>query len=133
MPATGRYFEDAYGYAVWPTIARGAVGFGAAYGKGLVIEVDEAVGTSSYFQFSSGIQAGAKAFSMIIFFKDKAALDNFKAKRWQFMGQAGIDIATFGAHATPAYSEGVAVFTLTRFGLMGELAPTGTRFGFKPL
>jgi lipid-binding SYLF domain-containing protein len=46
------YFEDAYAMAVWPGITRLAFGFGGAYGKGLVVEQDEAVGTVSYWQFS---------------------------------------------------------------------------------
>ncbi len=133
LPGTSRYFEDAYAYAVWPTIGRVAFGFGGAHGKGLVVEQDEAIGTSSYWQFSSGIQAGAKTFSLIIFFRDKAALDYFKQGRIQFMGQAGIDLATIGVSGTPAYNEGVAVFALTKLGLMGELSASGVKFRFKPL
>ena len=33
---SGVYFDDAYGYAVFPTIGKGAVGIGGAYGKGRV-------------------------------------------------------------------------------------------------
>ena len=65
------YFADAYAIAVWPGITRVAFGFGGAYGKGVVIEQDKAVGTVSYWQGSSGIQAGAKNFALVIFFKDK--------------------------------------------------------------
>ena len=127
------YFEDAYAMAVWPGITRVGFGFGAAYGKGVVIEQDETVGTVGYWQFSSGIQAGAKNFSMILFFKDKEALESLKRGDMQFMGQAGIDVGTFGAHGTPTYSEGVAVIPLTRFGLMGEFAASGVKFSYRPL
>ena len=125
------YFEDAYAMAVWPGITRIGFGFGGAYGKGVVIEQDETVGTVGYWQFSSGIQAGAKNFSMILFFKNKEALESLKRGDMQFMGQAGID--TFGAHGTPTYNEGVAVIPLTRFGLMGEFAATGVKFNYKPV
>jgi len=127
------YFEDAYAMAVWPGITRVGFGFGGAYGKGIVIEQDEAVGTVGYWQFSSGIQAGAKNFSMILFFKNKEALESLKRGDMQFMGQAGIDVGTFGAHGTPTYNEGVAVIPLTRFGLMGEFAATGVKFNYRPL
>ena len=50
-----------------------------------------------------------------------------KERRLQFMGQAGLALATAGADATPAYSEGVVVFTLANFGLMGELAVSGAK------
>lgn len=133
LPDTAPYFEQAYGYAIIPSITRVAVGFGGAYGRGIVVENDAAVGRTSYFQFSSGIQLGAKYFSMIIFFKDKQALDDYKKSEWQFTGQAGIDLATVGVSGTPAYSSGVAIFAVTRFGLMGEFSYSGARFGYRSL
>jgi lipid-binding SYLF domain-containing protein len=126
------YFEDAYAMAVWPGITRVAFGFGGAYGKGIVIEGDDAIGTVSYWQGSSGIQAGAKNLTMIIFFKDKESLDALKQGKMQFTGQAGIDIATVGVAGTPAYSEGVAIITATNLGLMAEFSAAGVKFKFKP-
>jgi len=126
------YFEDAYAMAVWPGITRAAFGFGGAYGKGVVIEQGKAVGTVSYWQFSSGIQAGAKNFTLIIFFKDKAALEGLQQNQAQFTGQAGIDILTFGAAGTPAYNEGVALIPLTKLGLMAEFSAAGVWFRYKP-
>jgi lipid-binding SYLF domain-containing protein len=126
------YFEDAYAIAVWPGIGRVGFGFGGAYGKGIVIEQDVAVGTVGYWQFSSGIQAGLKNFAMIIFFRDKEALDDLKAGKIQFAGQAGIDFVTVGAHGTPTYDKGVAIIPMTNFGLMGEFAATGVKYRYRP-
>ena len=114
-------------------VARSHSYFEDAYAMAVVIEQDEAVGTVGYWQFSSGIQAGAKNFSMILFFKNKEALESLKRGEMQFMGQAGIDVGTFGAHGTPTYNEGVAVIPLTRFGLMGEFAASGVKFNYRPL
>ena len=126
------YFEDAYAMAVWPGITRVAAGFGGAYGKGIVIEQGKAVGTVNYWQFSSGIQAGAKNFALIIFFKDKEALEGLKQNKAQFTGQAGIDVLTFGVAGTPAYNEGVALIPLTNLGLMAEFSAAGVWFRYKP-
>ena len=126
------YFEDAYAMAVWPGITRAALGFGGAYGKGIVIEQNEAVGTVNYWQFSSGIQAGAKNFALIIFFKDREALEGLKRNDTQFTGQAGIGFGTFGASGTPAYNEGVALIPLTNLGLMAEFSAAGVWFRYKP-
>ena len=126
------FFEDAYAYAIWPGIIRVAFGFGGAYGKGIVVEQDEAVGTVSYWQFSSGIQAGAKNFSMIVFFKDKESLESLQRGEMQFAGQAGIDVGTMGAHGTPTYNEGVAIIPLTNLGLMGEFSASGVKYNYKP-
>ena len=126
------YFEDAYAMAVWPGITRVAAGFGGAYGKAVVIEQGKAVGTVKYWQFSSGIQAGAKNFALIIFFKDKEALEGLKQNKTQFTGQAGVDVVTFGVAGTPAYSEGVALIPLTNLGLMAEFSAAGVWFRYKP-
>ena len=114
VPKSLPYFEDAYGYAILPAITRIGLGFGGAYGKGVVIEGDRLIGTTGYWQFTSGIQAGAKYFSMVILFKDKAALDTYTAEKAQFMGQAGLAIGNQSLDGTPAYNDGVAVFMVTR-------------------
>ena len=127
------FFDDAYAYAVWPGITRAAFGFGGAFGRGIVVEKGEAVGTVSYWQLSSGIQAGAKNFSMIIFFEDKETLEGLKRGDIQFLGQAGLDLATVGASGTPAYNSGVVIIPLTNLGLMGEFSASGVKFNYKPL
>ena len=133
LPRTDYYFEHAYGYAIFPSVTRVGFGFGGAYGKGLVVEGDRANGRTKFWQFSSGIQAGAKNYSMIVFFKDKQALDYFKTGELQFMGQAGLAFATVGVAGTPAFNDGVAIVTMTRFGLMGEFSAAGAKFSYKPL
>ncbi len=132
IPRTQQYFEQAYGYAILPSVTRVGFGFGAAYGKGIVIEGDGAIGRTKFWQFSSGIQAGAKNYSMIVFFKDKQALDYFKTGELHFAGQAGLTFATVGVAGTPAYNDGVAIVTMTRFGLMGEFSASGVKFSYKP-
>lgn len=133
IPRSLPYFEDAYAIAVLPSVTRIGVGFGGAYGKGLVIEGDDLIGTSGFWQFTGGIQAGIKYFSMVVFFKDKEALEYFKERKIQFLGQAGLDIATVGVAGTPAYNEGVAIITVTRLGLMAEFTYSGAKFTYKPL
>ena len=132
IPRTEQYFEQAYGFAILPSVTRVGFGFGGAYGKGILIEGDSAIGVTKFWQFTSGIQAGAKNFSMIVFFKDKEALDYFTTGELQFMGEAGLAFATVGVAGTPAYNDGVAVVTLTRLGLMGEFTISGAKFSYKP-
>lgn len=132
IPRTEPYFEQAYAYAILPSVTRFGLGFGGAGGKGLVIEGEKAIAATRFWQFTSGIQAGAKNFSMIVFFKDKDALDLFKSGDIQFMGQAGLAFASVGVAGTPAYNDGVAIVTMTRFGLMGEFTISGAKFSYKP-
>lgn len=132
-PRSAMYFEDAYGFAVLYSITRVAVGFGGAYGKGLVFEGDDLIGKTGFWQITSGLQAGVKNFSMIVFFKDQEALEYFKTREMQFAGQAGVDIATWGAAGTPTYNEGVAIITATKLGLMAEFSYGGIKFTYKDL
>ena len=130
-PRSARYFDDAYGYAILPSVTRVGFGFGGAYGRGLVVEGDQAIGKTSFWQFTSGIQAGAKYFSMVVFFRYREALEYFQRAELQFKGQAGVSIATFGVAGTPAWNDGVAVITVNRFGLMGEFTISGARFTYR--
>jgi lipid-binding SYLF domain-containing protein len=132
IPRSASYFEQAWGFAILPSVTRFGFGFGGAYGKGLVIEGDNLIGKTGFWQFTSGIQAGVRNFSMIVFFKDQAALEKFKARELQFLGQAGLAIATAGIAGTPAYNDGVAIITATRLGLMGEFTISGAKFTYKP-
>jgi len=133
IPRAEQYFEEAYGYAVLPSVTRVGLGFGGAYGKGLVVEEDRLIGKTRFGQFTSGIQAGAKVFSLIVFFKDQQALESFKEGKLQFMGQAGLTFGPWGVNGTPTYNEGVAIFAVTRVGLMGEFTVSGARFSYKDM
>ena len=70
---------------------------------------------------------------MIVFFKDQEDIEDYKLSQFQFLGQAGIDLATVGVSGTPAYSGGVAIFAITRLGLMAEFSYSGARFKYKPI
>lgn len=133
IPRSYAFFEDAYGWAVLPAVTRFALGFGGAYGSGLVFEGDQLIGKTGFWQFTSGIQAGVRNFSMIIFFKDQEALEYFKQRKLQFLGQAGLAVANVGIAGTPAYNDGVAIITVTRLALMGEFSISGAKFTYKDL
>jgi lipid-binding SYLF domain-containing protein len=133
VPRSQAYFDEAYGFAILPSVGRVGAGFGGAYGRGLVVEGDRVVGTTSFWQFTSGIQAGARWFSMAILFKDKQALEDYQSGRLQFLGQAGLAAGPWGASGTPAYNDGVAIFAVTRFGLMAEFTVSGAKFTYRAL
>ena len=133
VPRSREYFDQAYGYAILPSVGRASAGFGGGYGRGLVVEGDRVVGTTSFWQFTSGIQAGANWFSMAILFKDKEALEEYKSGRLQFLGQAGASLGPWGVAGTPAYNDGVAIFAVTRFGLIAEFTISGAKFTFRPV
>jgi lipid-binding SYLF domain-containing protein len=154
-PTVQPFFEDCYGYAVFPTIGKGGVGIGGAYGKGQVYQDGKLTGTSTLMKLSVGFQAGAQAYSQIVFFQDKRAYDEFTSGEFVFdaqasavaitagvQAQAGEKGASAGATAGPGtgvqaekggYRNGMAVFVHTKGGLMYEAAIGGQKFKFTPI
>jgi lipid-binding SYLF domain-containing protein len=81
---SAKFFGNSYGYALFPTIGKGGLGIGGAYGKGRVYRGGQHVGDTSVTQVSFGLQAGGQSYSEIIFFKDKRAFDDFTSGNFEF-------------------------------------------------
>src|SRR2546428_4843443 len=81
---SGRYFKTAYGYAVFPTIGKGGVGIGGAFGNGRVYERGKYVGDTSMTQLTVGFQLGGQAYSEIIFFEDQRSFKDFTSGNFEF-------------------------------------------------
>ena len=127
------YFEESYGYVVFPSIGKGGIVVGAAHGRGMVYEQGETIGQAKLTQVTVGLQWGGQAFSEVIFFKDKAALESFKNGDLEFAGQVSAVAITKGASADIAYENGAAVYTLSKAGLMYEAALGGQKFKYLPI
>ena len=125
------YFKKAKGYAVFPNIGKAGIGIGGARGKGEVFEKDEVIGSTSVTQLSIGLQLGGQAFSQIIFFKDKKDLERFTQGNFEFGASASAALITEGANASADYSDGVAVLTFSKGGLMYEASIGGQKFSFQ--
>ena len=61
---SGKFFNNSYGYAVFPTIGKGGVGIGGAHGDGRVYAKGAHVGDTSMTQLTVGLQLGGQAFSV---------------------------------------------------------------------
>ena len=149
---SGTFFAKSYGYAVYPTIGKGGIGIGGAYGKGRVYAEGAYVGDTSVTQLSVGFQLGGQAYSQIIFFKDKRAFDEFTSGNFEFGAQASAVAITAGASAEATttgssagasggkhdattvgkYYKGMAVFTVAKGGLMYEASIGGQKFSYTP-
>ncbi|UCG87564.1 MAG: lipid-binding SYLF domain-containing protein [Gemmatimonadota bacterium] len=132
-PGMQAWFREAYGYAVFPSVGKGALGIGGARGKGLVYEQGNLVGKSTLTAVTIGFQLGGQAFSEVIFFKDKTAFDDFTRGNFEFSGQVSAVALTAGASADLAYNGGVAVVTATKGGLMYEASVGGQKFSYEKI
>lgn len=150
---SGGFFDNAYGYAVFPTIGKGGMGIGGAYGEGRVFARGEYVGDTKVTQVTVGFQLGGQAYSMIIFFEDERAFREFTSGNFEFGAQASATAITAGASAATTttgssagasggrhdattmgagYQKGLATFTVARGGLMYEASIGGQKFSYTP-
>ncbi len=148
--ASSGFFDNSYGYAVFPTIGKAAVAVGGAYGKGRVYKHGAYVGDTSMTQLTVGWQLGGEGYSQIIFFQDRRAFDEFTTGRFEFGAQANAVAVTAGASAAAntagssasasggkhdavtagAYNRGMATFTVAKGGLMVEVSIGGQKFSY---
>ena len=126
------FIDDAYGTAVFPTVGKGGLIVGGAYGKGIVYQHGLPVGYCDLSQGTVGAQVGGQKYSEIICFEDAAALEKFKAGKFALDAQATAVALKSGAGANAKYTDGVAVFTLSEEGLMAEAAIGGQKFAYRP-
>jgi lipid-binding SYLF domain-containing protein len=150
--ASGTFFSRSYAYAVFPTVGSGALGVGGAFGRGRVYVHGVYTGDTTIGQVSVGFQAGGKAYSQVIFFEDKRALDEFESGNFEFGADASVVAITAGANAGAAtngassgvsagqndattrgiYQKGMAVFTVAKGGLMYSASIAGQKFSYTP-
>ncbi len=126
------YFEEAYAYAVFPSVGKGGIVVGGAHGKGLVFVNGHSIGKVKISQVTLGVQWGGQAYREVIFFNDKSSLDAFLEGNLEVSGQASAVAATKGASADMPYKSGTAVFTQAIGGLMYEASMGGQKFKFFP-
>lgn len=152
---SGTFFAKSYGYAVFPTIGKGGMVVGGAYGKGRVYAKGAYVGDTSVTQLSVGFQLGGQAYSQIVFFEDKRAFGEFTSGNFEFGAEVSAVAITAGASAAATtagssagasggkhdattttagtgYHKGMAVFTVAKGGLMYEASIGGQKFSYTP-
>lgn len=147
------FFDNCYGYAIFPTIGKGGLVVGGAHGTGRVYVHGKHIGDTSMTQVSVGLQAGGQAYSQIVFFEDRRAFDEFTSHDFEFgadanavaiTAAAGANASTTGAGANASggekdaatvgrYYKGMAVFTVVKGGAMFQAAVSGQKFTYRPL
>ena len=130
-PGLKGWIRDAYGYAVFPTVGKGGIGIGGAYGRGQVYEQGTLIGYTTLTQASIGFQLGGQSFSEVIFFRDESALRRFTGGEFELSAQMSAVAATAGAATSTNYRGGVAVFIRAEGGLMYEATVGGQKFNYQ--
>ncbi len=123
--------KKAKAYAVFPSVGKGAIGVGGAYGRGVLYEGGSFTGYCDLTQASIGFQLGGQAYTEIIAFSTTEAVTKFKAGNFAFDAQATAVALKSGAGANAKYADGVAVFTMGETGLMYEASIGGQKFSYQ--
>jgi lipid-binding SYLF domain-containing protein len=145
------FFSKSYGYALFPTIGKAGLVIGGAHGDGKVYVGGRYVGDSTVTRLSLGFQAGAQAYSQIVFFENKAAFDAFTSNDFEFSAGASAVLITLGANAEAGttgasagasltkkdattagqFEKGMAVFSIVKGGAMYEASLGGQKYTYK--
>ena len=155
----GDFIDNAFGYAVFPSIGKGGIGIGGAHGKGEVFVGGKKVGKTKMSQITYGLQLGGQVYSQMIFFRDERAFDDFASGNFEFGAQATAVALTAGAQASTSTGgggnastgtdadsskvnanekqydgrSGMAIFTIAKGGLMYEATLGGQKFKYEPI
>ena len=129
-PRMQRLFNDSYGYAVFPSVDKGAVGIGGAEGSGEVYQGGVLVGRAKMTQVTVGAQLGGESYAEVIFFKTPEALDEFKEGKTAVSAALSAVLADDGAAAEAKYQHGVLVCAMEKSGVMFEASVGGQHFKF---
>ena len=132
-PELKRYFGEAKGFAVFPRVGRGAFAIGGAFGEGGVYKAGKLVARTTLTQVTIGLGAGGEQYTEVIFFKDKAAYEQFEQGKIEMEAHATAVAASTGVGGAAAYNNGVAIFTFTKAGLMADASIGGQKFTFDKL
>jgi hypothetical protein len=152
------FFASSYGYAVFPEVTSGGLIIGGSYGKGKLYSGYTPVADVTVSSLSVGLQLGAKVYSQIIFFKDKAAYEKFLTGSVFFIANSSATILTLNANAQAGstgisssaglgsivsnsaeqvsssdYKDGMLTFIIIQGGVMGEASLGGQQFSVKRL
>jgi lipid-binding SYLF domain-containing protein len=131
-PTLRDVMRNSAGYAVFPTVDKGAVGVGGAYGKGDLYQSGSPVGYCDLSQGSIGLSLGGQAYTEILVFRTPEALERFKNGGFAFDAQATAVALKSGAGANAKFANGVEVFTMDESGLMYEASIGGQSFSYQP-
>jgi len=154
QPATAPFFAESYAYAIFPTIGKGGIGIGGAFGKGRAYRGGQYVGDVSMGQVTIGFQLGGQAYSEIIFFQNSEIFAEFTDGDFEFGADASAVALTAGAQASVStkgatssagssagntdksaanWYRGMSVFTLAKGGLMYQATIGGQGFDYSPI
>jgi lipid-binding SYLF domain-containing protein len=132
-PSLDKVLNDAYGYAIFPSVGAGAVGVGGAYGQGEVYQQGNRVGYTDMTQATVGAALGGQNYAELIVFQNADALQRFESGQLTFAADLSAIALKAGAAADAKWEHGMSVFIYSKGGLMAQASIGGQKFNYQPL
>lgn len=130
-PDLTEQFEKSYGYAVFPSVGRASVAVGVSFGRGIVFERNQPIGTATITELTLGVQVGGQTFSELMFFPSKNELENLKRGEVAFAANASAVLVKAAASGTTDF-RGVIAKAYSLGGMLLELSLGGQKLSFSP-
>jgi lipid-binding SYLF domain-containing protein len=122
--------DNSYGYAIFPSIAKGGLVFEAASGQGVVYEQNQYIGFAHLTLVNFGAVIGGEDYTELLVFKTKDAMADFEANRLKFDATASAVALKAGARADAKFVNDVAAFTKSNSGFDIDASIGGQQFTF---
>ncbi len=121
-------YENAFGWAAFRSIK---VAFGISGGGGNGVAVDKGSGERFYMKMGTGgigLGIGGQSYDLIFLFQDEGSFYNFVENGWQADAGARAAAGKKGANAQTTFTNGIAVYQITKGGLMANADISGTKY-----
>ena len=130
-PTLESFLNKATAYAVFPSIGKGGLIVGGAYGRGEVYANGTMAGYCDVSSVTLGAQIGGQSFTEIVVFEGETDYRSFKNGHLKFTAQVSAVALKEGSAAATNYRDGVAVFVMNPAGLMLEASIGGQQFSYQ--
>ena len=131
-PRLGGVLHDAYAYAVFPDVGKAGVGFGGAFGRGILYEHGRMVGFVKLEQASAGAQLGGQTYAELLVLRDQYQTERLKNGQFDLGAGVSAVVLKSGAAYDTDTLRGAMVFVMPRGGAMVEATVAGQRIRFEP-
>jgi lipid-binding SYLF domain-containing protein len=130
-PSLDNLMRNSYAYAIFPSVGKGAVGVGGAYGQGEVFEQGKLIGYVEMQQAEVGAAIGGVTYAELVVFRTPDALHKFENGEDTVTADATAVAAKAGAADSAKWANDVLVFCDVKGGFMGEVSVGGQKFNFQ--
>ena len=125
-PALGKVLAQSAGYAVFPSVGKGGIIVGGAFGRGVLYQRGRRWASSSSRR-RRWARCSAAEFAELLVLRDPVDVANIRAGRYSVGADASVVALTAGAAASAQAARGTTVFMMPHGGLMVDVSVAGQR------